>query len=183
MSKPYPPRASADAESVRPPAAHLLAPIKKARQVVPVVRYAESLVTRQTPVTVSLLYVSPFVQRAELPVPLLKTVDDPDMARANKMLEDAAHYLRKRDIPHGKFILCGHVVQEILDAAVLLDCDAIVLPAIRKRAWTRLLFGDVVRKIVNARSGVPVVTVDPDGRAVGCSGVTADVPCGRFHAP
>ncbi len=143
---------------------------------VSVVRYAESFITRQIPVMVNLLYVAQFVHRTELSVPLLKTADDPEVARANKMLEDAAHYLLKRQIPHGKFILCGRVVQEILDAAVLLNCDVIVLPPIKKKTWTRLLSGDVVRKIVDANSGVPVVTVDSNGKTVACSGGTACAP-------
>ena len=82
--------------------------------------------------------------------------------RGQFLLEDAAQPLLQAGIAVRVNYREGDVAFQILDTSEQLDCHEIVLPAPHSR-WTRLLYQDVVRQVIQKQRGIPVVTVNADG--------------------
>ncbi|WP_317204891.1 universal stress protein [Janthinobacterium sp.] len=140
----------------------LLLPIKRAGDVVYGARYAKRMLEWGIRVKVHLLHVTP----AGADAAALFGAADPERAlreaRAAAMLDEATLYLSRSGIEHSTRIVCGDLVFSILDAAELLDCREIVLPAAKAGAW-RLFSGDLARRLARASRSANVVLADPHG--------------------
>lgn len=90
-------------------------------------------------------------------------VDAFQAARAQAFLDAASQPLVQAGISCRGFFRQGPVVASILDLADELACDEIVLP-LPESGWLRLLGRDTVRVIRQRQRGVPVITVDREGR-------------------
>jgi hypothetical protein len=86
--------------------------------------------------------------------------------RGRLLLDDAAKPLEQAGIPTRKYFQEGDIAFQILDAAEQLGCDEIVLPLPYPR-WVSLFSVDIVRSVAHGQRSIPVVAVNPRGRAAG----------------
>lgn len=133
----------------------LLMPIKRVADVIYGARYAKRLLDWGIEVKIHLLHVT---QAGTSPVSAPEH-DTPAAA----LLREAALYLSRSQLDYRTFIFSGDVVFSILDAAELLNCQEIVLPAVKTGAWPRLFSGDIAGRITRSKRGATVVLAEPDG--------------------
>jgi|GEM_PF-1736968 len=138
----------------------LLMPIKRASDVIYGARYAKRLREWGIRVKVNLLHVTP-TERAEA-VSLSGPPRREREEHAEELMREAALYLSRSWVEHSTFIFSGEVLFSILDAAELLDCQEIVLPAAKPGQW-RLFSADLARRIARCNRGATVVLAAPNG--------------------
>jgi hypothetical protein len=142
---------------------HLLVPIRRAPDVISGACYAKNLLVHGSRIKVSLLHVTK--PRREDPAfhSFTTGIDQVEEEHAEAMLKEAALHLHECQIPHRTYIISGDIVFSILDAAELLGCHEIVLPALQHRFWLRPFSGGLIGKIMQSAREVPVITVDSSG--------------------
>ncbi|MET3135006.1 nucleotide-binding universal stress UspA family protein [Oxalobacteraceae bacterium GrIS 1.11] len=136
----------------------LLLPIKRASDVIYGARYAKRLLEWGIQVKVHLLHVTGAGRQPG--APLVQERGEEDDAQAEEVMREAALYLSRSRIDHCSFLRSGDIVFSILDAAEMLDCREIVLPA--PGAW-RLFSGDLTRRIARSSRSATVVLAGQDG--------------------
>jgi nucleotide-binding universal stress UspA family protein len=136
----------------------LLMPIKRAGDVIYGARYARRLREWGIAVKINVLHVTP----ADAAFAALRPRRHAD-SEAEELLREATLYLERWRLGCSSFIFSGDVVFSILDAAEMLDCQEIVLPAVAAGRWQRLFCCDVTRRIARASRSATVVLADPDG--------------------
>lgn len=82
--------------------------------------------------------------------------------KAQSYIDEAIRPLAMENVPCRGVFKQGEVVFSILDTAEELECDAIVLPA-QKRRWMSLLGHSIVRRVLECRRGIPVILVNDRG--------------------
>ena len=153
----------ADANSAENDVMHLLVPIRRSTDVIAGARYAKKMMEYGKRIKIILLHVTKPRQEETSLHSLSNTIDRIEEQQAEALLKEAALYLNECRISHRTYLICGDVVFSILDAAELLNSDAIVLPAAKRRSWLRPFSSDIVGKITHAARSIPVVLVDSDG--------------------
>jgi nucleotide-binding universal stress UspA family protein len=85
--------------------------------------------------------------------------------RAQAFIDEASTTLHELGIPVRGVFRQGGIVFSILDVAEELACDEIVMPR-EAGALAAFFGGDIVAEVRRRQRGVPLVTVDADGRPV-----------------
>lgn len=153
----------ADAKCADKEVMHLLVPVSKASDVIYGARHAKKMMSGEQHIHIVLLHVTK-PRREEASLHSFSTdIDRIEEEHAEALLKEAALYLSECQISHRTYIISGDVVFSILDAAELLNSDAIVLPATKRRSWLRPFSSDIVSKIAHAARSVPVVLIDTAG--------------------
>lgn len=144
-------------------AVHLLVPIGRAADVVYGAYYAKNLLANGPRIKVSLLHVTKSQREGVSVHSFSAGINLIEEEHAEALLKEAALHLSEHQISHCTYIISGDVVFSILDAAELLDCSEIVLPATKHRSWLRPFSSDIVGKIMQSARSVPVITVTAGG--------------------
>lgn len=142
---------------------HLLVPIRRAPDVIYGACYAKNLLARGVRLKVSLLHVTKPMRDDPAFQSFTTGIDLVEEEHAEAMLKEAALHLNQCHIPHRTYIISGDIVFSILDAAEMLGCHGIVLPASQHRLWLRPFSGGLIGKITQSAREVPVITVDSNG--------------------
>jgi K+-sensing histidine kinase KdpD len=146
-------------------AMQLLVPINAAGNVIHGARYAKHLVAQGLRVKIILLHVTKPRREETSFGSFSSNIDLIEEQQAEALLKEAALFLNESHLSHRTYIISGDVVFSILDAAELLNCDQIILSAMKRRSWLRPFSSDIVGKIAHAARSVSVVTVDSNGLA------------------
>lgn len=142
----------------------LLLPIKRASDIIYGARYARRLQEWGIKVSVSLLHVTPAPRHPADGVPQLGPSDGDTLDLATRqMMHEAGLYLNRTQIVFSTHIFAGELLFTILDAAELLGCHEIVLPAFKPSPWQRRFSGTLARRLARATRCATVLLADTDG--------------------
>lgn len=86
-------------------------------------------------------------------------------AHGKALLDDAARHLRATGTRCETHFRVGLLPHEIVDAADVLNCDAIVLPTERPLLM-RLFERDITHEVLQLDCGISIITVDAVGKPV-----------------
>lgn len=134
----------------------LLVPIKGIGEVEAALAYLLTL-EQDAAVDLAILHVT-------APTDQISSAADPGYAEI--LLDKAESRCRGQAVAHASFILAGDLVFSILDAAELLDCDAILMPVLKNRPWHFFFPTKTVRKIQQSQCDVPLVLIDANGAVI-----------------
>lgn len=142
---------------------NLLASIKDENDLACLVRYIKRSIDDPASVKIILLHVIHQNRRDGDAKLLFQAASTAEEDCGATIIKKASQYLRECNIAFDAYIRQGDTVFEILDAAEMFDCNAIVMFKMRLTSWPRLLSHGVIHKVVHSSRGVPVVIVDGDG--------------------
>jgi nucleotide-binding universal stress UspA family protein len=140
---------------------HLLVPIKRSEQVVPVASYAKKLMRQGFAVRISLLFVAPETEA-------MRQYDACDLAppgdcHLRNFLARASAFLSYENIVHESLVRYGDIAFTILDIAEQLNCHEIVLPTARLSFIPGFISNSVASQLARRQHNVPVVKVNRQG--------------------
>lgn len=142
----------------------LLLPVKRASDIIYGARYARRLQEWGIDVCVSLLHVTPAPRRSadDLPRHSASECDALDPATQH-MMHEAGLYLSRSHISFSTHIFAGELLFTILDAAELLGCHEVVLPAPRHNGWPRRFSGGLAGKLARGSRGTTILLANHEG--------------------
>jgi nucleotide-binding universal stress UspA family protein len=147
---------------------HLLVSIKDESDIACLVRSVQNFIVGNTSVKVILLHVIETAYPHGDAHPLFQAASAGEECRAALVINEASQHLRNANIAFDAYIRQGDAGSEILDAAEMFDCSAIILRERKAKSWSKLLSHGVIHKVVNSSRSAPVVIVDADGIAKKC---------------
>jgi nucleotide-binding universal stress UspA family protein len=142
---------------------NLLVSIKNEDDIACLMRYVRNFIHANAKTNIILLHVMRSIYRKDDAHDPFQEANAREEFHATHIINKASQYLRTSGIPFDAYIRHGDVSAQILDAAEVFDCKAIILHRKKLRSWFRLFSQSVTHRVTNSSRHVPVVLVDTNG--------------------